>query len=140
MVAHHTNGADPAIKPHSERSFGLTFSVVFLLIAAFSYYKHGYSIVFGGLLLSSGAFLVAALAVPSILHRLNILWFRFGLLLHMITSPIILGVLFFLVVTPIGSAMRLFGKDFLGLRKRGSSYWVDRHSSESQPSSMTNQF
>jgi len=83
-------------------------------------------------------FLVLAYSMPAVLGPLNWLWFRFGLALHVVVSPVILGLLFFTVVTPIGVVMRFLAKDLLGLKRSAGTYWIDRDSQSS--SSMINQF
>ena len=77
---------------------------------------------------------------PAMLRPLNLLWLRFGLLLHRVVNPIVMGLLFFAVFMPMGLLMRLSGKDFLRLRFRGgdTSYWITRVGSP--PGSMRNQF
>ena len=84
-------------------------------------------------------FLFLGLLNSKILTPLNKLWFRFGLFLGKIISPIIMGVIFFLVVTPIGLLMRFFGKDVLNLKlnKKKSSYWIEKNGPKSK---MKNQF
>ncbi|MGH6931334.1 MAG: SxtJ family membrane protein [Dongiaceae bacterium] len=124
----------------SNRSFGLTFTAVFLVLAALSWWRDGdlwpY---FGGIALG---FLAAALLVPNVLARLNRLWARFGLLLHRVVNPVVMGLLFFLTITPIGLVMRLAGKDFLRLRfdPAAPSYWIDRVPPGPAPESMRNQY
>jgi hypothetical protein len=88
------------------------------------------------------AFAAFALIVPRALRPLNYLWFRFGLLLHRVLSPLVIGAVFFLCVTPIGLMMRLFGKDVLSLRRRTdlASYWIVRDPPGPEPGTMTNQF
>jgi hypothetical protein len=115
------------IKTASDRSFGLVFACVFALI--------GTSMALGSpgraypwFLLAAALFLAAAVFAPGILAPLNKVWTRFGLLLHRIVSPIVLGVIFYLVVMPIGLAMRLLGKSPLPLRfdRNATSYWITR--------------
>ncbi|HEY5291168.1 MAG TPA: SxtJ family membrane protein [Burkholderiales bacterium] len=115
------------VKTSSDRAFGLVFAGVFLII--------GVSMMFGRpgsaylwFLLAAALFLLAALVAPAVLAPLNKVWTRFGLLLHLIVSPIVLGSVFFLVVMPIGLAMRLFGKDPLRLRfdRKATTYWKER--------------
>jgi hypothetical protein len=116
-----------AVKTSSDRAFGLVFAGLFLII--------GVSMMIGGkgpayvwFLLAGALFLAAAAIVPGILAPLNRIWTRFGLLLHAIVSPIVLGSIFFLVVMPIGLAMRLFGKNPLpmGFDRGASTYWIKR--------------
>ena len=124
------------IKISSNRSFGIVFFVVFLLIA---FYPLTYS---GELrlwsVIISLIFLVLALINSKILTPLNKLWFRFGIFLGKIISPVIMGIIFFLVVTPIGFIMRLLGKDVLNLKySKNKSYWIEKDSLKSK---MKNQF
>jgi Saxitoxin biosynthesis operon protein SxtJ len=88
------------------------------------------------------AFAALALLMPRALYPLNYVWFRFGLLLHRVISPVVIGAVFFLCVTPIGFLLRLFGKDVLSLRRRADlpSYWITRDPPGPEPGTMTNQF
>jgi len=129
------------VSTSSNRTFGLVFTVVFILVGILPLF-FGYSIQLWSLVLS-GLFLLLALARPGVLSPLNHWWTHFGLLLHSIVSPITLGVLFFGVVTPIGLVMRLIGHDPLRLKfdVNAQSYWIKRASTkESKSSSMINQF
>lgn len=126
----------------SERSFGLTFACVLGLLSVWFLYSGGP----GAEALTAGAaaaaFLALALMAPTVLGPLNRLWMRLGMLLHAVVNPVILGVLFYGVFTPMGFAMRLFGADLLRLRRRadGESYWIVRAEENVAPNSMTNQF
>lgn len=115
------------IEPGSPRSFGLTFAVAFAVlgvVAGLSAWP-AWMLYASGLL--SAGFLVAAFVAPNALVPLNRLWFKFGLLLSKLTQPIILGILFFGVVTPIGIVRRILGNDRLQLKRPASSgYWIDR--------------
>ncbi len=90
----------------------------------------------------AAVFLVLGIVAPRILHPLNVLWMQFGRLLQMIVSPIVLGFLFFLTVTPMALLLRMMGRDILRLRldKESSSYWIDRNPPGPPPDSMKNQF
>ena len=124
------------IKISSNRSFGIVFFVVFLLIAL-------YPLTYGGEIriwsaMTSLTFLVLGLLNSKFLTPLNKLWFRFGIFLGKIISPVIMGIIFFLVVTPIGLIMRLLGKDVLNLRyNKSKSYWIEKNGPKSR---MKNQF
>mgnify|MGYP001456544812 CR=1 FL=1 len=120
----------------SNRSFGLVFFVVFLALAL---YPLTYSSEIRlWLLIISLVFLVLGLSRSKILNPLNKLWFKFGILLGKIVSPVIMGIIFFLVVTPIGIFMRLLGKDLLNLKFNSKkSYWIEK---KDQKSKMKNQF
>jgi hypothetical protein len=137
--AHHdlARGADKIAAP-TERSFGVTFAVVFALLAIWFGYRSGISLRTIAAAAAAVAFLALAYTMPRVLAPLNWAWFRFGLALHAVISPIILGMLFFAVVTPIGVVMRLLGKDLLGLKRRAPTYWLTRDPDSS--GSMANQF
>ena len=125
------------IKLGSNRSFGIVFFIVFVLIATYPLLNQGEVRIWS--LIISFLFLFLGLLNSKILTPLNKLWFRFGLFLGKIISPIIMGVIFFLVVTPIGLLMRFFGKDVLNLKlnKKKSSYWIEKVGPKSK---MKNQF
>ncbi|MGY8961232.1 MAG: SxtJ family membrane protein, partial [Alphaproteobacteria bacterium] len=85
-------------------------------------------------------FVLIALVRPGLLKPLNLIWFKFGLLLHKIVNPVIMGLLFYVTIMPIGLILRLCGKDVLNLRinKNAATYWIRREPVESD--SMRNQF
>ena len=120
----------------SNRSFGIVFFVVFLLIAIYPILKNEEARLWS--LLISSAFLILGLVNSQILTPLNKLWFKFGLLLGKIISPLVMGLIFFLVVTPIGLIMRILGKDVLNLKyNKNKSYWIEKKGPKSR---MKNQF
>lgn len=139
-MAHEELHREEHVEGSSDRSFGVVFAVVFAIIAAWPLLRGGS--VRGWAAGVSVAFLVIALARPSLLSGLNRQWLKFGLLLGKIVSPIALGVLFYLVFTPMGVLMRLAGKDPLRLKmdRAAGSYWIDRKPPGPPPGSMTNQF
>ena len=138
---HENLSRDEDVVP-SEKSFGITFAVVALLLAAWLWWRKDLTAWALVALPVSAGFLAAGFLAPSALRPLNVLWLKFGLLLHRIVNPIIMGLLFFGVFTPMGVLMRLGGKDFLRLRFRGgdASYWISRLDAEGPPASMRNQF
>ena len=124
------------VKIGSNKSFGIVFFAVFLLI---SFYPllNSESIRLWSLIISL-VFLVLGILNSNLLSPLNKLWFKFGILLGKIISPVIMGIIFFLVVTPIGLAMRLLGKDVLNLKYGDyQSYWIEKTGPKSK---MKNQF
>ena len=124
------------IKISSNRSFGIVFFVVFLLIALYPLI-HNEEIRIWSLIISL-IFLVLGLINSRILNPLNKVWFKFGILLGKIVSPIVMGIIFFLVVTPIGFIMRILGKDLLNLKfNTNKSYWIEKTGPKSK---MKNQF
>ena len=124
------------IKIGSNRSFGIVFFIVFLIVALYPLLNDNPLRLWS--LIIALIFLVLGLIKSNIFTPLNILWMKFGMFLGVFISPIIMGIIFFLVVTPIGLIMRLFGKDLLNLKKnKTQSYWLAR---EKIKSSMKNQF
>ena len=120
----------------SNRSFGIVFFIVFLLISIYPLINNE-SIRIWSLVVSL-IFLVLGIINSHLLLPLNKLWFKFGLFLGKIISPIIMGIIFFLVVTPIGLIMRLIGKDVLNLKYSDyRSYWIEKTGPKSK---MKNQF
>jgi len=116
-----------AVKRGSNRSFGFTFAVVFLLVGAAPWITHRAPI----RMWAVGAaivFAIVAFLIPQLLEPLNKIWFRFGLVLHRVINPLVMGLIFFGGVVPLGFIMRLRGKDLLDLRRdRGAtSYWIMR--------------
>jgi len=127
-------------RPGSDKSFGWTFTAVFALYGCLPLRKGG-SVRVWALGISCG-FLLVTLIRPEMLHRLNRAWMQLGYLLGRVVNPIVTGVLFFLLVSPVGLLLRLFGKDSLRLRwdPAMSSYWIERHPPGPAPSTMSNQF
>ena len=124
------------IKISSNRSFGIVFFVVFLLIAIFPLANNG-DIRIWSLIISS-IFLILGLLKSNILTPLNRIWFKFGIFLGKIVSPLVMGVIFFFVVTPIGLIMRILGKDLLNLKYNlNKTYWIEKSDPKSK---MKNQF
>ncbi len=124
------------IKISSNRSFGIVFFIVFLLIALYPL-TYSQEIRIWSVIISI-IFLVLGLFNSKILTPLNKLWFKFGIFLGKIISPIIMGIIFFLVVTPIGLLMRLLGKDLINLKyNNNKSYWIEKKDPKSK---MKNQF
>ena len=124
------------IKISSNRSFGVVFFIVFLLIALYPLLKDNDLRIWS--LVISFIFLILGLINSKILTPLNRLWFKFGLLLGKFISPLIMGIIFFIVVTPIGIIMRLLKKDLLNLKyNKKKTYWIDKSGPKSK---MKNQF
>ena len=124
----------------SNRSFGFVFSVLFAFLGLGPLVRG--RPVRGWALVVAAAFLLAALALPRMLAPLNRLWLRFGLVLHACISPVIMGLVFYTTVTPIGLARRLLGKDPLRRRfdRDAVTYWIERDPPGPAPDTMTRQF
>ena len=124
------------IKISSNRSFGIVFFIVFLLIALYPL-TYSQDVRIWSVIISI-IFLVLGLFNSKILTPLNKLWFKFGIFLGKIISPIIMGIIFFLVVTPIGILMKILKKDLLNLKyNNDESYWIEKNEPKSK---MKNQF
>lgn len=139
-MAHESVQRSELVQGSSDRSVGLVFAVVFLIIAVAPWFFGGGIRVWSFVV--SVVFAVAALTVPGILAPLNKVWTRFGLLLHSVVSPIVLGLMFFAVVTPMGLIMRMLGKDPLRLRRdtTAPTYWLERSPPGPKPESLSDQF
>jgi len=124
------------VKISSNRSFGIVFFVVFLIIALFPLISDGNIRLWS--LIVSLAFLALGLLNSKFLSPLNKIWFKFGLFLGKIISPMVMGLIFFFVVTPIGILMRILKKDLLNLKMNNNkSYWIEKSEPKSK---MKNQF
>jgi len=125
------------IKIGSNKNFGLVFFVIFILIALWPLLSDGNIRIWS--VIVSIIFLILGLLNSKILTPLNKLWMRFGILLGKIVSPIVMGIVYFGVVTPIGLIMKLFGKDILNLKidKNKNTYWSPKSKIASK---MKNQF
>ena len=120
----------------SNKSFGIVFFIVFLLIAFYPLVNGEYIRIWS--LITSLVFLILALKNSKILSPLNKIWFKFGIFLGKIFSPIIMGVIFFAVVTPIAVLMKMLKKDLLNLDyKSDKTYWITKTEPKSK---MKNQF
>ena len=119
------------IKISSNRSFGLLFFIVFLIVALWPL-KYEEDIRLWSLVLSI-IFFILGILNSQLLTPLNKLWFKFGMFLGLIVSPIVMGIVYFIVVTPIGIFMRLLGKDLLktSKAKNASTYWIKRINKQS---------
>ena len=121
----------------SNKNFGLVFFIIFLLIGLWPLLSKG-EIRYWAVLISL-IFLILGLVNSKALNPLNKIWFKFGILLGKFVSPLILGIIFFIVVTPTGVIMRVLRKDILNLKfdKNKESYWIKKKGPKSK---MRNQF
>ena len=124
------------IKISSNRNFGVVFAIFFLIVSIFPLFKNENIRIWAVVI--AIIFLILGLLNSSVLSPLNKIWFKFGILLGKIVSPIVLGVIFFFVVTPIGILMKILGKDLLNLKNNNEkSYWIKRSEIKSK---MKDQF
>ena len=123
----------------SNRKFGFTFFIIFLFLGIYFNFVDN-EIGFNSCTTIAGIFLVATLLLPKILLPLNIAWNRIGILLGKCVSPIMIGLLYFGIFTPLGLSMRLFKRDELRLRiVNRTSHWISRSDIKGS-SSFKNQF
>lgn len=139
-TTHEHIGGNEEIKTASDRSFGVVFTIVFTIIGLWPLINKGDPYLWA--LSIAGLLLIVAIVRPAWLAPANRLWMRFGLLLHKITNPLIMGLVFFLTVTPTGLIMRAMGKDPLNrkLDRAAKSYWIEREPPGPAPETMINQF
>lgn len=139
-MAHEDLNRDEHVEGSTDRVFGLVFAGMFLLVAVWPLLHgegmHKWSV---GVAV---AFALVALAKPTMLAAMNRLWMKLGILLGKLVSPIALGIVFYGVLSPIGTVMRLTGKDPLRLKfdPTADSYWITRDPPGPPPGSMNNQF
>ena len=124
------------IKLGSNRSFGIVFFIFFFIIAVYPLINNGDIRIWS--IIIALTFLILGLFNSRILTPLNKIWFRFGILLGNLISPIIMGIIFFLIITPTSFIMKILGKNLLNLKRNNkNSYWVERPKIKSK---MKNQF
>jgi len=120
----------------SNRNFGIVFTIVFIIVSFWPLLKGG-DLRYWSLIVAF-IFFILALINSKLLTPLNKIWMKFGLLLGKIISPIVMGIIFFFVVTPTGIIMRLLGKDLLNLKKNNqNTYWIKKNNKNNN---MKNQF
>ena len=124
----------------SLKKFGITMGIAFLVISAWILLRHKHSI--RPTVIISAVFFLSAFIIPNILRPVYIVWMRLAFVLGWINTRLILFILFYLVFTPIGLVMRLFGKDLLERKidKRKESYWIKKEKKEFAPSDYERQF
>lgn len=127
------------VKLPSNQKFGYFFTLVFSIIAIYFYFKEIDIIFYMSGVISVFLFLISSFRA-NFLKPLNKLWMQFGLILGKIINPIVMGIIYFFIFSPIGILMRLFGRDELGLRlKNKKTYWIKRNK-ELQTNSFKKQF
>ncbi len=123
------------IKRKDNITFGILFFILFLIIGLYPLKSGGTTRIWS--LVLSSAFLIITIVRPNLLTFLNRLWIQFGILLAKIISPLVMSLVFFFVVTPIGILVRMLKKDVMGLKRGAPSYWINR---EDKAQSMKKQF
>ena len=123
------------IKRKDNISFGILFFILFLIIGLYPLKSEGLIRIWSVVL--SLVFLIITIIRPNLFTFINKLWIQFGILLGKIISPVVMGLVFFFVVTPIGILVRIFKKDVMGLKRGAKTYWINR---EDKVQSMKKQF
>lgn len=149
IPAHENLCSIEPLKGSSDRCFGLVFAGLFVLLGL-APLRHGlvangqlrWAGLRPGFVTAGGVLLMVSLAAPRVLHPANHLWAKFAALVHRLATPVAMGVIFFLIATPVGILMRLLGKDPLKLHfdRRAESYWCRRTPPGPDPGTMSNQF
>ena len=123
-------------KISSNRSFGILFSIVFAAIAFWPLLNLGEIRIWS--VIVSSIFLLLGLINSKLLYPLNLIWVKFGELIGKIVAPLVMALIFFLILTPIGLFLRLIGKDLLNIKlNNNKTYWIKR---DKKPGSMKRQF
>jgi hypothetical protein len=132
-------GIPARLSPAEGRKFGLTVGGAFLVLTALLWWRGRMGIVpwFGGL---GGLLVLAGLAVPTYLGPLNRAWMGLAHMISKVTTPIFMGVIYFLVITPVGVGMRLFGRRALVHQSGSHGFWFDRDAGKPDPNRMERQF
>ena len=123
------------ITKRNNMTFGILFFIFCLIVGLYPFNSGGVIRVWSIVL--ALVFLIITIIRPNLLTFLNRLWIKFGILLGKIISPIVMGLVFFFVVTPIGIFIRILKKDVMGLKREAASYWINR---ENKVQSMRKQF
>lgn len=130
----------PEVQLPSNRKFGIFFTLVFSLVALYFFIYESYIITISSILISLILICITILN-PDILFPLNKAWMNFGLILGLVVSPLVLGLIFFGLFTPISLLMRTFKRDELRLRLKGrESHWIIKTSSMRKRNEFTQQF
>jgi hypothetical protein len=124
-----------SIKRKDNITFGILFFILFLIIGLYPLKSEGLIRIWSVVL--SLVFLIITIIRPNLFTFINKLWIQFGILLGKIISPVVMGLVFFFVVTPIGILVRIFKKDVMGLKRGANTYWINR---EDKVQSMKKQF
>lgn len=125
----------------SNRKFGFLFSLIFFLLTAYLYYKNLQFWLINFLAICTFSLIAVSIIKPQLLALFNKAWFNLGILMGKFVSPVVLGAIFFLLISPLAILLRMIGRDELRLKKNSNeSYWIKRESVEIDKSSFEKQF
>jgi len=138
--SHEVFFRDEKVVAGSDRSFGLVMAAALAAVTSLNAWHLGRLWPWTGGL--AALLLAAALLRPAILHPLNMIWLKFGLLLHRVVNPVLMALIFYGTVLPTGLVMRMMGKDLLRLKRQpgADSYWIVRKPPGPSPETMRDQF
>ena len=138
--SHETFTREEKIVAGSDRSFGVVMAAALAVVTVLNAWHSGRLWPWTGGV--AALLLAAALLRPAVLHPLNLLWLKFGLLLHKVVTPVLMGLIFYGTVLPTGLVMRMMGKDPLRLKWQpdAGSYWIVRRPPGPSPQTMRDQF
>jgi hypothetical protein len=138
--SHENLNRAASVAPGTDRGFGFVMAGAFLIVSLVSLWRNG--TLWPWTFAIAALFLAVTLMHAPLLRPLNLLWFKFGMLLHRIVNPLVMGLLFFGTVLPIGLALRAARKDLLGLLwdRQADSYWIVRRPPGPAPETMKDQF
>lgn len=140
MSSHESLQSHRAVNTGSNRNFGLTFAAIFLIFALWPWLRHGNEVRLWALF-ASMVFILLAIFADHFLSPLNKFWFKLGLSMHAVVSPVIMLLLFYGAVTPTALVLRLLGKDLLNLKIQNTkTYWIKRRPLGPDSGSMRNQY
>jgi saxitoxin biosynthesis operon SxtJ-like protein len=139
-ASHERLSADENNTPGSDRQFGIVIAAAFALLSLLNLWRSGGW--WHWTLTIAALFATAAIFVPNALRPLNLVWFKFGMLLHRMINPAIMALLYYVSVTPTGLIMRVLGKDLLRLKldRNAETYWIAREPPGPAPETMKDQF
>jgi hypothetical protein len=137
---HEVFSRDERIVPGSDRTFGLVMAAALMLVTLANGWHAGRAWPWTGA--AAALFLAVALLRPAILHPLNVIWLKFGMLLHGVVNPVVMALVYYGTVLPTGLVMRMLGKDMLRLKWQpdADSYWIPRTPPGPSPETMKDQF
>ena len=137
---HEVFSREEKVVAGSDRSFGVVMAAALTAVTLLNAWHAGRLWPWTGGL--AAVFLAAAYVRPSVLHPLNLIWLKFGLLLHSVVNPIVMALVFYGTVLPTGLVMRAMGKDLLRLKRQpeAESYWIVRQPPGPSPETMKDQF
>jgi hypothetical protein len=140
QATHEVFSREERIVAGSDRSFGIVMAAALAAVTLLNVWHSGRLWPWTGGL--AAMLLMAGLLRPAVLHPLNLIWLRFGLLLHRVVNPVVMALLFYGTVLPTGLVMRILGKDLLRLKRQpdADSYWIVRQPPGPSPETMKDQF